>query len=420
VAALTPLDLEPGRLTINRSPRRVVALLAIVAIAGTACGGDATPSGSGSGSQSGSRSPSSARGSGGPPGSADPLTVLADAAEQEGGLTTIALSHDWCNYGEALTTFATKYDITIKELSPDAGFSDQIAAIKAGKDGTSPDAPDVIDVGLDFAVQARKAKLLAPYKVATWDSIPASAKDPDGAWYGDYYGVLAFETNRGAGARPPTDWADLLEPRYADQIGLAGDPRLSGQAIETVYAAALANGGSLDNAKPGLDFFAKLHKVGNLVPTIATPDSIDQGPTPITVRWTYNALAHRDRASGTPDIDVTVPATGRLGGIFVQAISASALHPNAARLWMEFLYSDEGQNIWLKGNCLPIRYDDLAAHDAIPADVLANLPDVSGAVFPTLNQLNAASTLISQGWNAAVGVDIRGTESSPPSSSPPP
>jgi putative spermidine/putrescine transport system substrate-binding protein len=405
-------------LTIDHRARRIVVLLASVAIAGAACGGDATPS-RGSGSPSASRAPgSSALASDGPAGSADPLTVLADAAEQEGGLTTIALSHDWCNYGEALATFATKYDIAIKELSPDAGFSDQIAAVKAGKDATSPDAPDVIDVGLEFAVQAKKDKLLAPYKVATWDTIPAAAKDAAGAWYGDYYGVLAFETNRTAGAKAPTDWADLLNPGYDDQIGLAGDPRLSGQAIETVYAAALANGGSLDNAKPGLDFFAKLQKVGNLVPTIATPDSIDQGPTPITIRWTYNALAHRDRANGSPDIDVTVPATGRLGGLFAQAISASAPHPNAARLWMEFLYSDEGQNIWLKGNCMPIRYDDLAANDAIPAEVLANLPDVSGTVFPTLSQLNAASALITQGWNAAVGVDIKGTESTQASPAP--
>jgi putative spermidine/putrescine transport system substrate-binding protein len=405
-------------LIISSSARRVVAALAIVAIASTACG-DARPVGSGTGSAPPSGAPlSSAGASGAPLGSADPLTVLADAAEQEGSLTTIGLSHDWCNYGEALKTFEVRYAITVTELSPDAGFSDQIAAIKAGKDAKSADAPDVIDVGLDFAVQAKKDKLLAPYKVATWDGIPAAAKDAAGAWYGDYYGVLAFETNRGAGARPPADWADLLEPRYADQVALAGDPRLTGQAIETVYAAALANGGSLDNAKPGLDFFFNLQKVGNLVPTIATPDSIDQGPTPVTIRWTYNALAHRDQTNGSPEIDVTVPATGRLGGFFAQAISATAPHPNAARLWMEFLYSDEGQNLWLKGNCIPIRYDDLAAHHAIPTEIAANLPDISGAVFPTLNQLNAASNLITQGWNAVVGVDIRGTESAQPSAAP--
>jgi putative spermidine/putrescine transport system substrate-binding protein len=397
-------------LTNTLSTRRIVASLAISAIVGSACGSDATPSGSGLASASAEPSEGPAASASpdlGTTGSPDPMTVLERAAEGEGSLTTIALSHDWCNYGAALSTFASRYAITINELSPDAGFPDQIAAIKANKDSGGPQAPDVIDIGLDFAAQAKKDKLLAPYKVATWDSIPATAKDPDGAWYGGYYGVLAFETNRSAGARPPADWKDLLDPSYAHQVALAGDPRLSGQAIETVFAAALANGGSLDKAQPGLDFFAKLQKAGNLVPTIATPETIDSYVTPVTIRWTYNALAHRDAASGTPDIDVTVPATGRLAGVSTQAISAFAPHPNAARLWMEFLYSDEGQNLWLKGNCIPIRYDDLAAHDAIPPDVLANLPDVTGAVFPTLSQLNAASAVITQGWNATVGVDIK-------------
>jgi len=395
-------------LTSTHSTRRIMAWLASATIAAAACGGDERPSSSASTSALPSEGPAaSASADLDTSGSPDPLTVLAGPAEQEGNLTTIALSHDWCNYGEALSTFAARYAIKINELNPDAGFADQIAAIKATKDSGGPGAPDVIDVGLDFATQAKNDKLLAPYKVATWDTIPVSAKDPDGAWYGGYYGVLAFETNRSAGARPPADWKDLLNPSYAHQVALAGDPRLSGQAIETVYAAALANGGSLDKAQPGLDFFAKLQKAGNLLPTIATPETIDSYATPVTIRWTYNALAHRDSANGTPDIDVSVPATGRLAGIYTQAISAFAPHPNAARLWMEFLYSDEGQNLWLKGNCNPIRYDDLVAHDAIPPDVLANLPDFSGALFPTLDQLNAASAVISEGWDATVGVDIK-------------
>ncbi|HEY8801074.1 MAG TPA: extracellular solute-binding protein, partial [Candidatus Limnocylindrales bacterium] len=148
-------------------------------------------------------------------------------------------------------------------------------------------------------------------------------------------------------------------------------------------------------------------KAGNLVPTIAKPGTIDQGATPITIRWTYNALAHRDKAAGNPEIDVTVPKSGRFGGVYVQAISAFAPHPNAAKLWMEFLYSDEGQNIWLKGYCNPIRFDDLSKRSAIPADVLAKLPDTAGAVFPTLDQLNAATTLITKNWDSVVGANIK-------------
>ncbi len=122
----------------------------------------------------------------------------------------------------------------------------------------------------------------------------------------------------------PQDWSDLLKPEYKGQVALAGDPRSSNQAIQTVFAAALANGGSLDDAQPGLDFFKELNAAGNFVPVIAKPGTIAAGETPITIRWTYNALANRDStaASGGPAIEVVVPKSGRFAGVYVQAISA--------------------------------------------------------------------------------------------------
>ena len=85
------------------------------------------------------------------------------------------------------------------------------------------------------------------------------------------------------------------------------------------------------------------------------------------MRWTYNALVDKDSLTGNPPIDVTVPTSGRFGGMYVQAISAYAPHPNAAKLWMEYLYSDEGQNIWLNGYCNPIRSDDMVAKGTVDA-----------------------------------------------------
>ena len=277
---------------------------------------------------------------------------LISKAKAEGTLTTIALPHDWCNYGAVIDGFKAKYGLQVNELSPDAGSGDEIEAIKANKDSKGPQAPDVIDVGLSFGPSAKADGLIAPYKVSTWDSIPADLKDADGYWYGDYYGVLAFETNKAIVANPPKDWSDLLKPEYKGQIALAGDPRVSNQAILAVYAAALANGGSLDDAQPGLDFFKKLNDAGNLVPVIAKPGTIDQGATPITIRWTYNALSHRDTANGNPPIDVTVPATGRFGGVYVQAISAYAPHPNAALLFYEYLLT-EGQRPFVSMDYVP-------------------------------------------------------------------
>ena len=393
-------------MTTKHGLLRVATPLTILAIVLSACTtGAATPPAGSTGT--GASAPAGSSGASAPAASDGGLDALITAAKAEGTLTTIALPHTWCNYGEVISGFKAKYGLEVNELNPDAGSGDEIEAIKANKDNKGPQAPDVIDVGLSFGPSAKTEKLIQPYKVSTWDSIPDEAKDAEGYWYGDYYGVLAFEVNKDIVKNVPQDWADLLDPSHKSQIALAGDPRVSNQAIQTVYASALANGGSLDNAQPGLDFFKKLVDAGNFVPTIAKPGTIDQGATPITIRWTYNALAHRDEAAGNTEIEVVVPKTGRFGGVYVQAISAYAPHPNAAKLWMEYLYSDEGQNLWLKGYCNPIRFEDMAARSAIPADTLAKLPDTAGAVFPTLDQLNKATELITKQWDTAVGADVK-------------
>ena len=338
---------------------------------------------------------------------ADPMADLIAAAQAEGTLTTIALPHDWCNYGEVIETFKSKYGLEVNELNPDAGSGDEIEAIKANKDNPGPQAPDVIDVGFAFGPSSKEEGLIQPYKVSTWDTIPDDAKDSEGYWYGDYYGVLSFLVNTDVQPEVPQDWGDLLDPKYNGQVALSGDPRTSNQAIQSVFAAALANGGSLDNAQPGLDYFAELNSIGNLVPLIANNGLVATGETAVRITWDYNALAAIDSFEGNPAAEVVVPASGRFAGVYVQAISAYAPHPNAAKLWMEFLYSDEGQLLWMKGYCHPIREADLRDRGVIPEELLAKLPDVTGAVFPTVAQLDAARTLITENWDAAVGADIQ-------------
>src|SRR5436309_10273287 len=168
---------------------------------------------------------------------------LVAAAKKEGTLTTIALPHDWCGYGDVIAGFKAKYGLDVNELNPDAGSGDEIEAIKANKGNTGPQAPDVIDVGLSFGPSAKADGLVQPYKVATWDTIPDSAKDADGAWYGDYYGVLSIAVNTDIIKKSPADWADLTSGDYKNGVALAGDPRASNQAIQGVYAAGLAAAG---------------------------------------------------------------------------------------------------------------------------------------------------------------------------------
>ena len=175
-------------------------------------------------------------------------------------------------------------------------------------------------------------------------------------------------------------------------------------------AASIASGGTAADAMPGLDFFKQLNDAGNFVPVIALPGTIAQGETPITIAWDYNNLAWRDSLAGNPPVEVVVPATGVVAGVYVQAISAYAPHPNAAKLWMEYLYSDEGQLLWMKGYCHPIREADLRARGVVPEELAAKLPDVTGAVFPTVEQLVDGKTVITENWDGVVGAEVTAKE----------
>ena len=159
----------------------------------------------------------------------------------------------------------------------------------------------------------------------------------------------------------------------------------------------------------GLNYVADLTKKGTFVPAIGKAASIAQGTTPILVFWDYNALAARDGMKGNPKIDVVVPKSGVIAGVYVQAISAFAPHPAAAKLWLEHLYSDEGQLGWLKGYCHPIRFNNLVDTKKVPAELLSALPPAEGyakAKFPTLEEQAAAKAVIAKDWDTVVGATV--------------
>ena len=339
----------------------------------------------------------------------DPMAELYEAAKAEGMLTTIALPHDWCNYGGMIEGFKAKYPgIEVNELDPGAGSGEEIEAIKANKDNPGPQAPDVIDVGLAFGPTSKEEGLIQPYKVATWDDIPDSAKDADGYWYVDYYGVLAFEVNTAEVANVPAEYADLLKPEYNGQVALSGDPLTSNAAALSVWAAGLATGATGEEAaQAGLEFFKALNEAGNFVPIDGDSRTVGIGETPILIDWNYNSIANDIALAGNPDLETSIPTKGSIAGMYVQAISAYAPHPNAAKLWMEYIYSDEGQLEYAKGFCYPIRYNAMTAAGTVPAEIAAQLPSTDGAYFPTIDEINAAKAIITAGWPTVVGVEVK-------------
>lgn len=172
-------------------------------------------------------------------GNSIPLEELTAAAKTEGSLTTIALPHDWANYGEMIDTFKTKYGLSINELDPNAGSADELAAIEANKDSKGPQAPDTVDVGVGHTANAMAKGLFAKYKVSTWDTI--EMKDPDGYWWAEYYGALAFEVIKPEIENSPQDWEDLLKPEYKGKVAMAGDVLKSNQSVMTVFEIGRAH-----------------------------------------------------------------------------------------------------------------------------------------------------------------------------------
>lgn len=379
---------------------KLASLAAGLALAATACG-NSTSSGS-AGSASGtdwSKTTSAAAGGG--------LDALAAAARKEGRLNVITLPRTWANYGKLMDDFGAKYGIKITDANPDGSSGDEINAIEHQKGLSS--APDVVDVGNSHALP--NIALFAPYKVQTWGQIPDSLKDANGAWYGDYGGyiTIACDASKLSGAPCPKSFADLANPAnaaaYKGKVAINGDPTSANAAFSAVWAAALANHGSLDDIQPGIDFFAKLKSLGVFNATHSTESTIEQGSTPIAIDWEFNNSQYAaDLKAKGVDLTVTVPGDGLYSAYYDQAVSKFAPHPAAARLWEEYLYSAAGQNDFMGGYARPAEFTAMQAANTLdPAD-LANLPKVTGTPqFPTAKQLTNAQNAVTAKWASALG-----------------
>ncbi len=384
--------MQTSRLRPRTGLAALLAALALTAACGEAPERETTAdSGSSSGSGASAETATSAEELGG-------MEALVEAAKEEGTLNVIALPPDWTNYGEMISTFSEKYGITVDSAQPDANSQDEINAAEqlAGTDR----APDVFDLGSSIA--RANVDMFAPYKVATWDDIPEELKDPEGRHVSDYTGYMSIGYDAGA-VPAPTSVEDLLKPEYKGKVALNGDPTTAAAAFNGVVMAALELGGSPDDIAPGVEFFTQLKAAGNFLPVDPTPATIASGQTPVVIDWDYTNAAQTQALEGKRDWQVVVPEGAVVSSYYQQAINKDAPHPAAARLWQEFLYSDEGQNIWLKGFGRPVRADAMQEAGTIDEEAFAALPPAQGdPVNLTVEQEEKAKTYLGANWAKAI------------------
>ena len=342
-------------LTTTRSLTRVAGLVAAAAVVFAACS-----------SSTGSSAPSAAASGGASAGG--PSQELIAAAKAEGGLTTIALPHTWCNYGEMLDGFTAKYGIPINELLPDGGSAErdrrhqgqqgQPGTAGAGRRGRRPlvrpagrrrrrlPAVQGLDLGHDPGLRPRTRTATG---MATTTASCRSRPTPQREERPE--GLVRPAQARVQGPGRPVRRPDRVQPGHLGRLGRS--PRQRRRRSTTSSRVSTSSSSSTTRATSS--------RSSPSAPTVAS------GETPIRITLDLQRPRRQGHARRQPADRGRRSRRPVASAACTSRRSASTRpHPNAAKLWMEYLYSDEGQIIWLKGYCNPIRYEDMVARSVDP------------------------------------------------------
>ena len=373
---------------MHRIQTRAAALI-VTLIVVAACGTATSPSPSGAGA------PSAAA-------TQDAAAIIADLeakAKTEGALNSYGMPPDWTNFGAIWDKFLPKYNLT--HTDTDMSSAEEIQKFDAEKNNPVADQGDI---GIQFGPVAVTAGTVQPYKPTRWDKIPDYAKDPDGNWMCWYTGTISFAVNTAIVKNVPTRWADLLKPEYKGMVAIS-DPRNAAQGAMTVLAANFANGGDESNIDPGLAYFDKLNKAGNFTSVAPSKANVEKGEAKIAILWDYNSLPMRDDlASVSPavPIQVVIPSDGTTQAPYCHIINKYAAHPNAAKLFREYILTDEVQILQAQKYARP-----LVQGVQIPADLAAKFPAESqySSVKPIKDWKAAAAAVqrLATDWTIEVG-----------------
>jgi iron(III) transport system substrate-binding protein len=206
--------------------------------------------------------------------------------------------------------------------------------------------PDVLLLADAATMESLKkdGRLLA-YPEARIDGIEAAAIDRDRAYFGSKLITTGIAVNTAAKNRP-TSWADLAKPEYKGQIAMPS-PLYSG-------AAAIMLGTMTERPDLGWGFFEKL-KVSDAVAVRgngAVLTAVANGEKTYGVLVDF--MAFNAKAKGSP-IDFIFPAEGNPAVTEPVAIMKTSQNPVAARAFVDFILSDEGQRLAVAMGYIPAR-----------------------------------------------------------------
>lgn len=278
---------------------------------------------------------------------------LYEAAKKEGRLFSYDTGPTWANWQGLFDAFKARYGIEIEWN--DLGSGATVARLE--KEKNNPQA-DTAYYFMPFGALAKEKGLTEGFKPINFDKIPDVLKDPEGHWFSIHKGTVVFVINKKLVQDIPKSWADLLDPKYKKCIVYL-DPRTTGIGYAIVIATAYAHGGSIDNLKPGIDYLAKLQKAGNvrMIEKTTEYDKFIKGEIPIWITYDWNGYRAKYIGGLKDDVEIVIPKEGTITAPYAISLVKGAPHPNAAKLWLNFIMSEEGQKIFAKGFVRPILPD---------------------------------------------------------------
>jgi len=233
----------------------------------------------------------------------------------------------------------------------------------------------------------KQQKWLAPHTPPDVQKFAAQYRDPEGhyALWRATLSVMAYNTNLVKEAEAPRGYLDLLDPKWKGKL-VKAHPSYSGTSLTGTYALTKAL---------GWDYFEKLSKNGvqQLQSTTAPPKSIASGERAVMVDGNeYNMFIEIEAKSpvkiiyakeGTPF--VTSPT----------AIFAEAPHPNAARVFQNFLYTQKAQQVLVDlGGARSVHPDVREPANRTPLKDIKLLPDDAAGMLPQIADIKKRYTAI--------------------------
>jgi len=316
--------------------------------------------------------------------------ALYEAASKEGMVVSFDTGPTWANWAAQFAAFKKRYP-AVEMTYNDLGSAATVVALDKARNRPQADTAYYFAAS---AVDAVAKDVVAPFKPANFDKLPDVFKHPEGKWFTIHSLTIAFVVNKKLVKEVPQSWADLLKPEFKSTIVYL-DPRSTGVGQVMTLAAAYANGGSVDNVQPGLDYLGKLHGAGSVLRVVGTTPYAQfvKGEIPVWISYENDGLKAKHIDGLGDQVAVVIPKEGSAAAPYGISLVKNGPNPNAGKLWLNFIMTDMGQGIFAQGFVRPSVPDV-----KLPPDVADKLPPAPQVHPLDVQKAAAKKAEIDAGW----------------------